>query len=328
MKKPTKIIIGIVTLFLVLAFVLFWPANREESLRVQGEATSLAKTSSVPSGVSPTIGSTTLATNSLSALMQTPIDFYGVVLDQAGNPVPSAKISASVLDNMVRGSPISVITDATGKFTIKSKGRSLHIEVSKSGYYYVEKGGALKPSSQGFDFGLDGGRGIYQPDAASPTVFHLRKAGNPVQLDALRGQSKVPRDGSPITISLSETSQITLTISCHTLEDDTQLPNAPYDWRCEITSEGGGIQEAKDEHSFLAPSEGYTQLALIDMPKTLDPKQWNSRASKNYWLRFPDSTFGKIRFMMVARGDHFAVINGFRNPTPNDRNLEPKLDTK
>ncbi len=32
--------------------------------------------------------------------------------------------------------------------------------------------------------------------------------------------------------------------------------------------------------------------------------------------------------MMIAGGDHFAVIQGFRNPTPEDRNLEPKLDER
>lgn len=327
MKKRMQIT-GIVALLLVLAAVLWWPTKREEGLRDQGEATSPPKASGVPPVPSPTVGSTTPATDPLVALMRTPIDFYGVVLDQDGNPVSSAKVSASVLDNMLKGTPISEITDASGKFTIKSNGISLHVRVSKSGYYYVEKEGALKPSSQGFDFGVDSGRGIHQPDPASPTVFHLRKAGTPVPLEALRAQPKVPRDGRPITISLSKTSKVALQISCRTMEDDTQPPNAPYDWRCEITLEGGGIQEAKDEHSFLAPSDGYDQLAVIDMPKTLDRKQWNSRAGKNYWLRFPDDTFGKINFMMIARGDHFAVIQGFRNLSPNDRNLEPKLEDR
>lgn len=264
----------------------------------------------------------------LLALMQTPIEFYGVVLDQNGSPVPSAKISASALDNMLKGSPISTITDASGRFTIKSKGLSLHVEVSKSGYYYVDKGGALKPSSQGFDFGLDDGRGVYKPNPAAPTVFHLRKTGNPVQLELLRAQSKIPRDGRPVAVGLSKTSKVIAKIGCLTVEDNRQTPNAPYDWRCEIAIESGGIQEAIDEHIFIAPDGGYASFAVIDMPKTLDAKRWSSRANKNYWLRFSDNTFGKISFMMIAGGDHFAVINGFRNPSPNDRNLEPKLDAR
>lgn len=67
---------------------------------------------------------------------------------------------------------------------------------------------------------------------------------------------------------------------------------------------------------------------LSRMTKTLGPKQWSRSARKNYWIRFSDHTFGKISFRMHAGGDHFAVIEGFRNPSPNDRNLEPKLDSR
>jgi len=327
MKNRTKVL-GVVALLLVLTVVLLWPTDQEEALRGHEKSTSLPSASGTPSGLPPTVSPSTPQANPLGALMQTPIEFYGVVLDHEHNPVPSAKVEATVLDNMMKGTPITTTTGADGRFTIKSKGASLHILVSKTGYYFVEKNGVLRPSSQGFDFGLDNGRGVYQTDPASPVVFHLRKAGNPVPLDVLRGQAKVPRDGTPITISLSKTSNVTLQISCQTVEDDSQAPNAPYDWRCEINTEGGGIQEAQDEHSFLAPPDGYTKLAVIDMPKSLDRKQWNSRANKKYWLRFPDETFGQISFMMNARGDHFAVINGYRNPTPNDPNLEPKFDER
>lgn len=138
----------------------------------------------------------------------------------------------------------------------------------------------------------------------------------------------MPRDGSLITVGLSKISTVALQISCRTIEDVTQPPNAPYDWCCEISVDGGGIQEVLDEHSFTAPEGGYASSADINMPKSLAPKEWNSRARKNYWLRFPDNTFGKISFMMNARGDHFAVIEGVRNPSPNDRNLESKLDDR
>ncbi len=327
MKNRNKIL-SIVALLLVLAVVFLWPTDQEEASRDESNTTILPSVSSAPSGLSPTVSTSTPRSNPLVALLQTPIEFYGVVLDHENNPVPSAKVEASVLDNMMKGTPITTTAGADGRFTIKSKGASLHIMVSKNGYYFVDKNGVLRPSSQGFDFGLDNGRGVYQPNAASPVVFHLRKAGNPVPLDALRGQSKVPRDGSPVTIVLSKTSAAAVQISCRTKEDASQAPNAPYDWRCEIQPEGGGIQEVIDEHSFVAPSNGYTHLAVIDMPKSLDRKVWNSRVIKSYWLRLPDNTFGKISFMMNARGGHFAVINGFRNPSPNDRNLEPKLDAR
>jgi len=254
------------------------------------------------------------------------IEFYGVVLDQHGDPVPSAKVSGEVLGKWSKAPPVSTTTDAKGRFTIKSKGLALHLQVEKSGYYLVDNQGSLKPSSQGFTFFEGDGRPVHHPDPASPTIFHLRKAGNPVPLDRLQGQSKLPRDGTSVILSLSKTSQVTVKVGCLTKEDPAQPPNVAYDWHCELTVEGGGLQEATDKNSFLAPTEGYAPTAVIDMPKTLAPKQWNSRVDKTYWLRFPDHTFGKISFMMIARGDHFAVIHGHRNPSPDDANLEPKPD--
>ena len=84
-------------------------------------------------------------------------------------------MSASVLDNMIRGTPLSTTADATGKFIIQSKGRSLHVEVSSVGHNRVEREGKLKPSSQGFDYGADDGEGIHRADPASPVVFQLHK---------------------------------------------------------------------------------------------------------------------------------------------------------
>ena len=189
MKKQTKVI-GVAALLLVLAVVLLRLPNREEALRDHGNTTSLPDDSGALSVSPPLFKTSTPPTNPLMALMQTPIEFYGVVLDHENNPVPWAKVEASVLDNMMKGTPITTTAGADGRFTIKSKGASLHIMVSKNGYYFVDKNGVLRPSSQGFDFGLDNGRGVYQPNAASPVVFHLRKAGNPVPLDALRGSRK------------------------------------------------------------------------------------------------------------------------------------------
>jgi hypothetical protein len=326
--KNRNLIMGVVALLLVIAVVFLWPTDRGDALRDDANSPTLSSVSNAPTGLPPIVSTSTPRANPLVALMQTPIEFYGVVLDHENNPVPSAKVEASVLDNMMKGTPITTTAGSDGRFTIKSKGASLHIMVSKNGYYFVDKNGVLRPSTQGFDFGVDDSPRAHKSAPNSPIIFHLRKVGNPVHLETLRGQSKVPRDGSPVTIGLSKTSAVAFQVSCRTNEDASQAPNAPYDWRCEIQPVGGGIQEVLDENSFLAPSGGYTQLAVIDMPKSLDRKVWNSRVNKSYWLRFQDNTFGKISFMMNARGDHFAVINGFRNPSPNDRNLEPKLDAR
>lgn len=325
MSKRQSIIVA-VALLIGLTLLLFQQRDRADRIHSVDKRTPF-KSPSVTVPAPPLTVPTTMAPNPMQALMQTPIEFYGIVLDQNNKAVPAAKVEASVLDNMLKGSPITAITGADGKFTIKSKGMSLHVEVSKPGYHFVEKGDALKSSSQGFDFGIDNGKGIYRSDSSSPTIFHLRKAGSAVNLDRLVANPKVPRDGTQISISPSKTSSVALQVSCHT-EEDAQAPNAPYNWKCEVLVSGGGIQEAQNEFDFVAPDEGYASSFVVNMPKTLDSKSWSSRVNKKFWLRFADGTYAKINFMMNARGDHFAVLDGYRNPTPNDRNLEPSPDTR
>ena len=327
MNKRTVIFWSVAFLLAIFALFLWARRNSESAKSSSGEISKSQPPSIAPLAV-PSTSATGAPPNPMQALLQAPILFYGIVLDQNGQPIPEAKVSVSVVDNVMRGTLVSTAADGAGKFTIQSKGASLHVEVSSIGYVRVERGGTLKPSSQGFDYGADVGRGIHSPDPASPVVFQLRKPQNPVSLERLSANPSVPRDGSPITVNLSKASKVTLQISCRTMEDETQPPNAPYDWRCGISMKGGGIQEVIDDQTFEAPADGYVSSIIIDMPKTMDVKQWNSRVSKDYWLRFPDNTFAKIGFQMIARGDHFAVIDGWLNPSPNDRNLEPKVESR
>ena len=325
MNKRTALNWSVAFLLAILVSIL-WSRRNNERTDSKGEEIIQSHQPLIAPSVVPSISATGAPPNPMQALLQMPILFYGIVLDQHGQPIPGAKVSATVVDNVMRGTPVSTAADATGKFTIQSKGASLRIEVSSIGYARVDRGGTLKPSSHSFDYGADVGRGIHNPDPTSPVVFQLRRPQNPVSLERLFANPSVPRDGSPITVSLSKTSNVRLQVSCSTMEVEAQPPNAPYDWHCKISLEGGGIQEVKDDQALEAPADGYASTIIIDMPKTLDVKQWSSRVSKKYWLRFPDNTFAKIGFRMNARGDHFAVIDGSRNPSPNDRNLESKVE--
>lgn len=233
-------------------------------------------------------------------------------------------MSGKVLDSW-EGTPISTASGDDGKFTISSRGPALYLKVEKLGYYRVEKGEHLRPSIQGFDFGVEDTPRAYKSNRELPNVFQLWKAENPLPLERLNATRRVPLDGRLVAVGLSKTSNLALQISCRTMEDETQPPNAAYDWHCEISLEGGGFKEADDEMAFEAPADGYASAMVIDMPKTLDVKLWSSDVSKSYWLRLSDNTYAKIGFRMIAGGDHFAEVEGWHNPTPNDRNLEPIL---
>ena len=312
-------------LLAAIAVIFLWLTGGNNESRKGGRLSAITiPATAVPPTPQPALGKPIASPwNRMAAILQTPFQFYGIVLDQDGKPVVGAQVEAAVLNNFKEGgTPVSATSDAAGKFSIQSHGASLHVNVAKSGYYQVDRGGIRKPSSQGFDFGVDQGRGVHRSDPESPDVFNLRKAGNPVPLERLAATSKVTRDGSPVAVRLSKTSNVALQIRCWTVEDG-KTPTDPYNWRCEMIVEGGSMQEVADEDSFSAPEGGYAPSAVIDMPKSLGDKDWHSRATRNYWLRFPDNTFARIEFRMIAGGDHFADIGGYRNPSANIRNLEP-----
>jgi len=328
MSTPRKIVvIGGVALLLTLLFL--WLRSEPPSKPDGIDAlTAKPATKATPTQLPTNDGKQPPppAANPMQALLQTPITFYGIVLDQNQNPVPGATVSATVLNQLPSGTPVSTSSGADGRFTIRTNGASLHVRVSKNGYDDIDRGGQLKPTSQGFDFAADTGRGIHQSDPSSPAVFHLRKPGKPVALERLNGQAKVPRDGVAVPLSLSRKGSPVLAVKCVS-EAHTDDSTAPFDWRCEVVVDGGGIQEATDATAFEAPAQGYAASAVIDMPKSLGPQKWRDAETKNYWVQLPDKSFAKVRFRMMAGGDHFAVVDGFRNPSPNDRNLEPKLES-
>ncbi len=171
---------GIIFLLFLVASFLWWPTNKDRALMNQDEQTTQSRKSPAISSLPPLTDTTiTPPSDPMQALMKTPINFYGIVLDQYGTPVPTAKVAVSVVDNMNKASPLNTISDGAGKFTVRSKGLSMRIEITKTGYYYVDPGGELKPSIQGFDFGADPGRGINKSDSSSPIFFIFERLGIP-----------------------------------------------------------------------------------------------------------------------------------------------------
>lgn len=128
MKNRTKLI-GLVALLLAMAAFLFWLKSRGEAVKGRVEATTQVPGPPSSPPVTPlTIGATVPPPNSIQALMQTPIEFYGIVHDQEGKPVPAAKISGFVLDirnlepQLDARAPFPIANDFEGRGDGKTEG--------------------------------------------------------------------------------------------------------------------------------------------------------------------------------------------------------------
>jgi hypothetical protein len=256
------------------------------------------------------------------ALFLTPISFFGKVVDENGTAIAGADVSLS-FDNTLaeKKSKQGLVTDDNGLFHVSGHGLGIVVQVSKHGYYHLDKSDGV------FGYSRAGGRYDPHSDSASPAIFVLRKMGNAVPLVRLEKFIKTSKNGEPIEISLSTgravpSGQGDLKVEAW-INDDGHEPNSnqPYDWRCRISILGGGLTQRTGDFSFDAPVEGYTAVDEIDMPASLGTN-WRSQATREYFLQLSGDRYARLEFRIVAEGDYFFAIKSFLNVKPGDHNLE------
>jgi hypothetical protein len=118
-----------------------------------------------------------------------------------------------------------------------------------------------------------------------------------------------------------------------------KTPAAP--WYSEMSIPGGGFYlidekeepdgdlyqsrysaDAKEGAEFLAPESGYLEKVRAEMPESRMDESWRPAFTKNYYVKFPDNTYGRIKVVM-SRGSY--NITSWYNPTGR-RNTEFCLD--
>jgi hypothetical protein len=252
---------------------------------------------------------------------RTPIEFYGEVVDENTNPVAGAQIDFDANDTSAEGTSFyHTQSDANGFFSIKNiQGKILGVKVSKEGYY------SYAPAV-GLTFWYAGANQNFVPDAGNPVVFRLRKKGVGESLIEIRRNYKIPRDGTPVGIDLATGTATTggsgnFVVQCWT-DDQGKPPGQKYDWRCLVTIPGGGLVLSDEAFPFLAPETGYVSTNQIAMPA--DQPGWKSDVDVKFYYQLSDGRYGRMKFSMIAGGDHFCMIDSLLNPS-GSRNLEPAV---
>lgn len=261
-------------------------------------------------------------TLSIASLLSSPIVFYGKVQSQNGSPIGDAEVQVSVADKVGGGSSKHTTkSDKDGLFTIVSKGMALSVYVSKEGFFSIPwKEGGSQRSRGTFDYAANFGSGIHKPDEKAPVIFTLLKPPAIEPLNRIREKETVmPKDGEPVRVSL-DISAHALELKCWT-SDLKKERDGRYDWKLEVAVVGGGIQRRGESYDFTAPSDGYGQTDLIEMPRTLRRSDWQDDFEQSYWVRFNDGLFGTIKVRMIAGGAHYSIVSGYINPSPGSRNL-------
>ena len=108
---------------------------------------------------------------------------------------------------------------------------------------------------------------------------------------------------------------------------DNEINSKRYDWSFEARIPGGGFLINASEYNFEAPPDGYQESIKIAYPSTMDPAQWNRSEFGRYFVKFPDGSYGRLRFSIngASNSNNGALsMTSWLNLTPGSQNLASK----
>ena len=337
MKKSSWIII-LGTALVILA-VLFWRTKSgvqalqqkqaQQSVETSNVAQNVTKTSVVIAPTNAILKSNDLEkTNEVIASIEaknSPIVFFGVVIDQNTNPVSGAKIHSTIRQWYVR-SPLTLSygahfisvekeSDLNGRFEINGeKGDGFGVGIEKNGYQLSPK------APKGF--------GPTAGTFENPVIFNMWKEGEKAQL---AGGSKfwgIIPDGRIYTIDLLQTTKVESTNAAGDLRISVSRPEGVsrqdhYDWSFQIVPIDGGIMEAADDFMYEAPENGYMPEYNFHLNKSDIP--WAYRVKTNFFIKTRGGqNYGRITLEVFAHYQNQGVIDISWSVNPSgSRNLQP-----
>ena len=253
----------------------------------------------------------------IMTVLATPIEFYGKVVDQNGDPVSEANVDYGTIDRFdANGSNYRGRSDENGNFSVSDiKGAVLTVGVQKEGYYNIH---GKSDAAFAYGVGPDATR-KKPPTKDNPAVFVLQKKGLAEPLiRAGGGQIDIPRTGEPLSIDLATGKPGRGDLQIEAWIGDSSQPR--FDWRYRLTIPGGGLLERKEQFDFEAPSDGYESFVEINM--SANAERWSSDVPKQYFAKLPNGTYARFSTEFYAGDRNFIVFESYLNPRPGSRNLE------
>ncbi len=260
---------------------------------------------------------------------ETPIELYGKVVDQHGKPIEGANVTVHAHGKpFCDGSaPVARLTSgADGGFSMLGlKGFQLAVMADKKGFiYYSPLGGPASTSlvSQSTTPKSPLVLTLHDPGPMEPLVHVPQKLWN------------LPSDGAPRRIALNSEKgvgvhqiEFRFISEWRNLPQDNEINSKLFNWSFEARIPGGGfIQNKRDlnmkaVYQFEAPEEPYQETIKYDFPASI-PNRWKVKVKDSFFVKFPDGTYGRIRFDVEGFTDQTPLyMETFWNPKPGSRNL-------
>jgi hypothetical protein len=233
----------------------------------------------------------------LGTLNHVPIEYYGLVVDETGKPLPGALVKWSVAykNGLQEGYKTGEVTaDAQGRFSIKGEsGKSLNVYPERAGYRFVATNGGAIYSH------LWSAEQRYSPDPTNPvrlTMWKIRAGEKLLRLDR---QFKASANQMPIFVNLvqgtitEKDADIKLTV---VRPPGTLSKQHPADWSLQIEAVGGGLVRVPFDvyrTTFEAPESDYQPLWQVKMSAV--DREWFESIRETFFVKSKDgAVHGKV----------------------------------
>ena len=226
------------------------------------------------------------------------IRFYGVVVDEQGNPLRNVKVSWSAMRSgalapalgLSTGDKGATATDSAGKFSIENSGTSLSIDS-------LEKNGFREARQTNRTFGYGENAAPHQPDGSKPQHFLMIKEGG---APSYRKEMLLAFDwdGEPkeFEIGVKEFKETLVLIPSR---DPDIIGKSNFYWKMVLRPKSGQVIRAKLDDAPLAPDSGYTREIILG---DAESKKVGG-ASALLYLKTDSGKFAELRLRVNPRGD-------------------------
>lgn len=248
-----------------------------------------------------------------------PIKFYGMVLDQFGQPVTGAEVElnwTTVVGTIPDPKKI-IFTGSDGRFVVTDiQGKGITISVSKADYE------SENDWIQSFEYAAFYQDNFHVPDPNNPVRFHLHKLMGAEPMYEFQANDEMVFGGQPVVLDVASGKLGQNGDFAFSLRLDGRSDQGP-DYTLQLQAQNSaGFILTSERFPFNAPENGY-QTTMSIHQKVTDPN-YNSRQTFHFYAKTHDGKHGVVWFEVNVPGiGETASCNATIRYNPSgSRNLE------
>ena len=213
-----------------------------------------------------------------------PIAFWGLVLDELGQPVPDARVEMTWTDLSPAGHSSTITnSDASGRVRLEGKeGAVLTVRTSREGFY------STRDAHRILNYGEPWDPRFHRPNPDRPEVLRLRRKGLTEPL-IHRENLKFPMTSATGEVLIDLVGQRTVAVGgdlrvvVHHGPERLVEGRRRFDWAVVLSGVEGGLVAHEEEFPFRAPDAGY--LPEIRFQQSSEDPAWRDGFEGRFFLR-------------------------------------------